>query len=68
MHDAPRPRRAGFFEAARTVLSAFFGVRKRTDHERESVHLSPVHIIIVGVVAAALFVLTLMVIVSNIVK
>lgn len=68
MEDEQGPRKAGFYEAARTVLSAFLGVRKRADHERESVQLSPVHIVIVGVIGAALFVLTLVLIVSTIVR
>jgi ABC-type xylose transport system permease subunit len=68
MAEAPQPRKPGFFDAVRTVSSAFFGVRKRTDHEQESMHLSPVHVIIVAAMAAAIFVMALLFIVNKIVS
>ncbi len=57
------PRRASLFEAVRTVLAAFFGVRRRTGHDRDTAQVSPLQIVIVAVVLAALFVVTLVAIV-----
>jgi hypothetical protein len=38
------------------VLWSFFGVRKSRDLERDAGELNPVHIVIAGVVVAAIFV------------
>jgi len=43
------------------VFSAFFGVRRAADHE--AIELKPLHVIIVGVLGAAVFVLTLLTVV-----
>jgi len=56
-------REAGFLETVRAVLWSFFGVRGKSDYEKDSARLNPVHVIIAGIVAAALFVLTLIMIV-----
>jgi Protein of unknown function (DUF2970) len=55
------PRRASPLEAARTIFWAFLGVRRGKDHA--SVRLTPVQIIVAGVVGAALFVLTIVTVV-----
>lgn len=52
-----------FFRAFRAVFWAFLGVRKSKDRERDFANLSIVHIVIAGLVAAALFVALLMTIV-----
>ena len=49
-------------QVVRTVVSAFFGVRRRRDHE--AVVLSPVQVIVVGIVCAALFVGSLLLLVN----
>jgi DUF2970 family protein len=52
---------------ARTLLAvfwSFFGVRKSRDLERDSGELNPLHIVIAGVVAAAIFVIGLIALVS----
>ena len=43
----------------RTVFFAFFGVRKRQAHDEQTVRLSPLQIIVAGVVGAAVFVVSL---------
>lgn len=50
-------RRATPLQAAKTVLWAFFGVRRGEDHA--SVTLTPLQIIVAAVIGAALFVLTI---------
>jgi Protein of unknown function (DUF2970) len=61
--DERERRDAGFVETVRAVLWSFFGVRRKSDYERDAARLNPVHVIIAGVIAAALFVFTLIMIV-----
>jgi hypothetical protein len=56
-------RKASPGQTARAVFWSFFGVRKRADYEADAAQLNPVHVIIMGIVAAALFVILLIVIV-----
>ena len=60
-------RQAGFLDTVRAVLWSFFGVRRKSDYERDAARLNPVHVIIAGIVAAALFVFTLIMIVRAVV-
>jgi preprotein translocase subunit Sec61beta len=48
----------------KAVAWSFFGVRKRSEHERDVAELKPQHVIVVGIVCAALFVLALVLIVQ----
>ena len=57
------PRQATPLQVAKAVLSAFVGIRKRAAHEHDAVTLSPVHVIIAGVIGAAIFILSLIVLV-----
>jgi hypothetical protein len=63
---APR-RKASLRQTAGAVFWSFFGVRKRADHEADIARLNPVHVIVMGVLAAALFVATLLAIVHFVV-
>jgi hypothetical protein len=56
-------REAGFTDTMRAVLWSFFGVRRKSDYERDAARLNPVHVIIAGLAGAALFVLALILIV-----
>lgn len=58
----PEPRRAGPLQAAKTILWAFFGVRKRSDHE--SVSLTPAQVIVAALIGGALFVLSIITVVQ----
>lgn len=57
-------RKASFAQTMKAVFWSFFGVRKRRDYERDTAQLNPVHVIIAGVIGAALFVAMLIVIVK----
>jgi Protein of unknown function (DUF2970) len=48
----------------KAVAWSFFGVRKRSEHERDVAELKPQHVIVAGVISAALFVIVLVVIVK----
>ena len=54
----PRERRrpASLKRTLLAVLWSFFGVRKSRDLERDAAELNPIHLIVAGVIAAALFV------------
>lgn len=62
-----RAHSASVMDVVRTVVFAFFGVRKRTQHETETVHLKPVQIIVAGLLGALLFVSSLVLLVKYIV-
>jgi len=48
---------------AKTVIWSFFGVRRRVQHEEETVNIKPLHVIVAGIIGAALFVISLLVLV-----
>lgn len=62
------PRKASFGRTAKAVMWSFFGVRKRSDYEKDAEQLNPVHVIIAALIGALLFVLVLIVIVKSVVK
>ena len=66
--EIPASSRVGFAQTARAVLWSFFGVRRRSDYEKDANQLNPVYVIITGVAAAALFVIVLIVIVNLVVR
>jgi hypothetical protein len=61
VNDAPK--RAGPLQVAKTVFWSFFGIRRRAEHEADLVRLTPVQVIVAGLIGAALFVATLVLIV-----
>lgn len=54
-----QPVKAPHWQAARAVFWSFFGVRKRADYDRDAVQLTPVQVIVAGLIGAALFIATL---------
>ena len=56
LKDAVR-RKGSFAQTLRAVAWSFFGVRKGAEYEKDVDQLNPVHVVIAGIVAAALFVL-----------
>ncbi len=60
------PRKATLLQVVRMVFSAFLGIRKRTEHEK--IVVSPVQVIIVGIMAAALFVGTVVTVVRLVIR
>ena len=65
--EPEKARSASIGDIAKTVFFAFFGVRKRKQHETETVHLKPVQIIVAGLVGAVVFVTSLILLVKFIV-
>jgi hypothetical protein len=60
-------RKASFGATMKAVLWSFFGVRKKSDYEKDAQQLNPVHVIIAGVIGAAIFIVTLLLIVKSVV-
>ena len=63
---ADAPQKASLFQVVRMVLSAFLGIRKRTEHEK--IVVTPVQVIVVAVMAAGLFVGTVVSIVRLVMR
>ncbi|MBB3212614.1 hypothetical protein FHW67_001897 [Herbaspirillum sp. Sphag1AN] len=60
-------RKGSFIATMKAVFWSFFGVRKRSDYESDASNLNPVHVLIAGVIGAAIFVLVLLLIVKMVV-
>lgn len=60
-------RKASFGATMTAVFWSFFGVRKRSDYEKDAAQLNPVHVIIAGVIGASIFIGTLILIVKSVV-
>ena len=52
-------RKGSFRQTLGAVLWSFFGVRRSANHESDMAQLNPLHVIVVGVIAAFIFVLSL---------
>ena len=60
-------RKMSFGATMKAVFWSFFGVRKRQDYEKDAAQLNPVHVIIAGLIGAALFIAVLIFIVRMVV-
>jgi hypothetical protein len=56
-------RKASFGATMKAVCWSFFGIRKRSDYEKDSASLNPVHVIIAALIGVALFIGLLVVLV-----
>ena len=63
--DAPA---AGFLRVLGAVFSSFLGIRKKASGERDMVTIKPVHVIIAGLLGAAIFVAILVTLVTMITR
>jgi len=62
------PKSASPLQLARAVFWSFLGIRKRAAHESDVTQLKPAQVIIAGLVGAAIFVLSLVLLVKFIVS
>ena len=60
-------RKASFGATVKAVLWSFFGVRKRSEYEKDAQQLNPLHVIAAGLIGAVIFVVTLILIVKSVV-
>lgn len=49
-------RKASLVATMKAVFWSFFGIRKKSDYESDAANLNPVHLIIAGILGAALFI------------
>ena len=57
-------RKGSFLQTMRAVAWSFFGVRKSSEYEKDVSQLNPLHVVIAGVVGAAIFVALLLLLVN----
>lgn len=60
-------RKASFGTTMKAVFWSFFGIRKKSDYEKDAQQLNPVHVIVAGVIGALIFIGTLLLIVKSVV-
>ncbi|MEN3291461.1 MAG: hypothetical protein V7642_714 [Burkholderiales bacterium] len=60
-------RKASFGASMKAVFWSFFGVRKKSDYEKDAAQLNPVHVIIAALIGALIFIATLVIIVKSVV-
>jgi len=48
------PPRAGFFRVLATVFASFLGIRKKAAGERDATSIKPLHVIVAGLLGAAI--------------
>lgn len=66
LKDAAK-RKMSFGATLKTILWAFFGVRKKSGYEKDTTQLNPVYLILAGLIAAVVFIVTLLLIVKSVV-
>ena len=54
--DKVTQRKASFGATMKAVFWSFFGIRKRSDYEKDSANLNPIHVIIAGLIGVLLFI------------
>ena len=57
-------RKGSLVRTFKAVAWSFFGVRKGAEYEKDVAQLNPLHVVVAGVVAAALFVVVLVLLVN----
>ncbi len=64
-HDAARvtARKGSLRNTALAVAWSFLGIRRRADYARDTAQLNPIHVVVAGIVGAAVFVLVLVLLV-----
>jgi hypothetical protein len=61
-------RKGSFLQTLKAVGWSFFGVRKSADQEQDLATINPVHVIVAGLLGAAMFVLVLVLLVKWVVS
>jgi len=62
-HKNATRRKASFGATLKTVLWSFIGIRKKHDHVQDAAELNPIHVLIAGILVAAVFIAMLLAIV-----
>ena len=59
MSAGQHARKASLFDVAKAVLWSFIGVRKRKDYDKDSVSITPVQVVVAGIIGGVIFVVSL---------
>ena len=68
MIEAQKPVKATPLQVAKAVFWSFFGIRRRAEYEKDAVTLTPVQVIVAGIIGAIIFVLSLVTLVHFITR
>ena len=68
MAQEPVPKAASPLQVAKAVLWSFLGIRRSAEHESDVAQLKPAQVIVAGLIGAAIFVLSLVLLVRFIVR
>ena len=66
--NTPVPTTAGFLKVMSAVFWSFLGIRKKASGEQDQVTIKPVHVILAGLLGAALFIAMLVTLVRFITR
>ena len=66
--DNTKPPPASFLRVMGVVFASFLGIRKRAHSERDAVSIKPAHVIVAGILGAAIFVAILLTLVHVITR
>jgi hypothetical protein len=58
--DKPLPRKATLLQVAKAVFWSFLGIRRRSAHEHDVVSLTPLQVVIAGIIGAIILILSLL--------
>jgi Protein of unknown function (DUF2970) len=64
MSTPAHQRKGSVLGTVKAVLWGFLGVRRNADYQHDVARLNPIHLIVVGIVMALIFVLSLILIVN----
>jgi len=60
-------KKTSFWATLKAVFWSFFGIRKKSDYEKDAAQLNPLHVLIAGIIGALIFIALLIVIVRLVV-
>ena len=60
-------RKPSFGATMKAVFWSFFGIRKKSDYDKDAQQLNPVHVIIAGLLGALIFIAVLLLVVNAVV-
>ena len=66
--DSQKKPGATILQVAEAVMSAFMGIRRKSDHEFDAETLKPAQVIIGGLIGGALFVISVLLLVRLVVS
>ena len=67
MATEPEVKTASPLQVAKAVFWSFLGVRRRAEHEKDLAQIKPVQVVIAGLIGAAIFVSSLVLLVRFII-